>query len=75
MSCVTEARFSVTYLTLEIAIGCSAGSIVSRDLRDEELTNGRAALVFSLQTYLAETPEQSRKSGTPGYLSVGMAGA
>lgn len=34
---------------------------------------GWASLVFSLQTWLAETPEQTRKAGTPGYLSVGMA--
>lgn len=33
----------------------------------------RASFVFSLQTWLAESPEQSQKSGTPGYLSVGMA--
>lgn len=33
----------------------------------------RASLVFSLQTWLAETPEQTRSAGTPGYLSVGMA--
>lgn len=33
----------------------------------------RASLVFSLQTWLAETPEQARKGGTPGYISVGMA--
>ena len=29
--------------------------------------------MFSLQTWLAETPEQARKGGTPGYISVGMA--
>lgn len=33
----------------------------------------RASFVFSLQTWLAETPEQARKGGTPGYISVGMA--
>ncbi|MCJ1469299.1 hypothetical protein MMC07_007932, partial [Pseudocyphellaria aurata] len=34
---------------------------------------GWASLVFSLQTWLAETPEQTRKAGTPGFLGVGMA--
>lgn len=34
----------------------------------------RASLVFSLQNWLAETPEQSRKVGTPAYVGVGMAG-
>ena len=34
----------------------------------------RASLVFAIQTWLAETPEQTRTSGTPSYLSVGMAG-
>ncbi|MCJ1332994.1 Eukaryotic translation initiation factor eIF-1 [Thelotrema lepadinum] len=33
---------------------------------------GWAALVFALQNWLAETPDQSQSSGTPGYLSVGM---
>lgn len=30
--------------------------------------------MFSLQNWLAETPEQSRKAGTPAYVGVGMAG-
>ena len=34
----------------------------------------RASLVFSLQNWLAETPEQNRKAGTPAYVGVGMAG-
>ncbi|KAG7008865.1 urea transporter [Physcia stellaris] len=34
---------------------------------------GWASLVFAIQTWLAETPEQNRTSGTPSYLSVGMA--
>lgn len=34
---------------------------------------GWASFVFALQTWLAGSPEQSRKSSTPGYLSVGMA--
>lgn len=33
---------------------------------------GWAAVVFSLQNWLGETPEQARKAGTPAYLSVGM---
>ncbi|KAL8826788.1 MAG: hypothetical protein Q9191_003587 [Dirinaria sp. TL-2023a] len=33
---------------------------------------GWASLVFAIQTWLAETPEQTRKAGTPSYLSVGM---
>lgn len=32
----------------------------------------RAAVVFSLQNWLAETPEQRRKATTPGYFGVGM---
>ena len=39
----------------------------------EKVTH-RASLVFAIQTWLAETPEQNRTSGTPSYLSVGMAG-
>lgn len=34
----------------------------------------RVSLVFSLQNWLAETPEQNRKAGTPAYVGVGMAG-
>lgn len=34
----------------------------------------RTSLVFSLQTYLAETPEQKKNSTGPGYLSVFMSG-
>ena len=33
---------------------------------------GRASVVFALQTWLAETPEQRRTTSTPGYFSVGM---
>lgn len=33
---------------------------------------GWAAVVFSIQNWLGETPEQAKKAGTPGYLSVGM---
>ena len=33
----------------------------------------RASVVFSLQTWLAETPEQKKVASTPGYFSVGMA--
>ncbi|KAL8792611.1 MAG: hypothetical protein Q9195_004834 [Heterodermia aff. obscurata] len=36
-------------------------------------TKNKASLVFAIQTWLAETPEQTRTSGTPSYLSVGMA--
>ena len=34
----------------------------------------RASLVFAVQTWLAETPDQAKKAGTPSYLSVGMSG-
>ncbi|OCK83152.1 hypothetical protein K432DRAFT_379783 [Lepidopterella palustris CBS 459.81] len=34
---------------------------------------GWTAVVFALQSWLAETPEQKRTSTTPGYFSVGMA--
>ena len=43
------------------------------DRQVSQLTTLRASLTFSLQTWLAETPEQTRKASTPGYLSVGMA--
>lgn len=36
--------------------------------------DNRTSLVFSLQTWLAETPEQKRDASTPGYLSVLMSG-
>ena len=34
----------------------------------------RASLVFAVQTWLAETPDQAKKAGTPSYLSVSMSG-
>lgn len=34
---------------------------------------GWTAVVFALQSWLAETPEQKRTATTPGYFSVGMA--
>jgi hypothetical protein len=37
------------------------------------LTAQRVAVVFSLQSWLAETPEQAKTATTPGYFSVGMA--
>ncbi|KAF2090444.1 hypothetical protein K490DRAFT_63323 [Saccharata proteae CBS 121410] len=33
---------------------------------------GWTAVVFALQAWLAETPEQKKTSTTPGYFSVGM---
>ena len=33
----------------------------------------RASFVFAVQTWLAQTPEQAKKAGTPGYLSAAMA--
>lgn len=38
------------------------------------LISFRASLVFATQTWLAETPEQAGKAGTPSYLSIGMSG-
>jgi hypothetical protein len=32
----------------------------------------RVSVVFALQTWLAETPEQKRNTGTPSYFAVGM---
>ncbi len=29
--------------------------------------------MFAVQTWLAQTPEQAKKSGTPGYMGAGMA--
>lgn len=37
------------------------------------LTSYRASFVFAVQTWLAQTPEQAKKSGTPSYMGVGMA--
>ena len=37
------------------------------------LTSYRASFVFAVQTWLAQTPEQAKKSGTPGYMGAGMA--
>ncbi|KAF2867174.1 hypothetical protein BDV95DRAFT_582717 [Massariosphaeria phaeospora] len=34
---------------------------------------GWVSVVFSLQSWLAETPEQKKTSTTPAYFSVGMA--
>lgn len=33
----------------------------------------RVSVVFSVQSWLAETPEQKKTSTTPAYFSVGMA--
>ena len=41
---------------------------------DFVLMLSRASLVFAVQTWLAETPDQAKKAGTPSYLSVGMSG-
>jgi len=38
------------------------------------LISVRASLVFATQTWLAETPEQAKKAGTPSYLGIGMSG-
>ncbi|KAL2353826.1 hypothetical protein BJ546DRAFT_113646 [Cryomyces antarcticus] len=34
---------------------------------------GWTAVVFALQTWLAETPEQKKKASSPAYFGVGMA--
>lgn len=34
--------------------------------------SSRSAVVFALQNWLAETPEQKQNATTPSYLSVGM---
>ena len=39
----------------------------------QSLTDYRASFVFAVQTWLAQTPEQAHKSGTPGYMGAGMA--
>ena len=39
----------------------------------DRLTMSRASFVFAVQTWLAQTPEQAKKAGTPGYLSAAMA--
>ena len=35
--------------------------------------NVRASFVFAVQTWLAQTPDQAKKAGTPGYVAAGMA--
>lgn len=42
-------------------------------LLSNDFVQNRASVVFSLQTWLAETPEQKKIASTPGYFSVGMA--
>lgn len=47
------------------------------DAGDAELTCGgfyRAAVVFSIQTWLGESEDTRKNSSTPGYLNVGLAG-
>jgi hypothetical protein len=38
------------------------------------LTRCRVAVVFAIQAWLAETPEQKKTSSTPAYFQVGMSG-
>jgi hypothetical protein len=38
------------------------------------LTRYRVAVVFALQSWLAETPEQKKTTSTPAYFQVGMSG-
>ena len=38
-----------------------------------EAKDVRTAVVIALQSWLTETPEQTKKKSTPGYFSVGMA--
>jgi len=38
------------------------------------LTSCRVAVVFAIQSWLAESPEQKRTSTTPAYFQVGMSG-
>jgi hypothetical protein len=38
------------------------------------LTRHRVAVVFALQSWLAETPEQKKSASTPAYVQVGMSG-
>lgn len=42
--------------------------------RHDLLIRCRVSVVFSVQSWLAETPEQKKTSTTPAYFSVGMAG-
>ncbi len=37
------------------------------------LIHSRVSVVYSVQSWLAETPEQKKTSTTPAYFSVGMA--
>jgi hypothetical protein len=38
------------------------------------LISCRVAVVFAIQSWLAESPEQKRTSTTPAYFQVGMSG-
>jgi hypothetical protein len=38
------------------------------------LTSCRVAVVFAIQSWLAESPEQAKSSATPAYFQVGMSG-
>lgn len=38
------------------------------------LTCCRVAVVFAIQSWLAETPEQAKTASTPAYFQVGMSG-
>lgn len=42
-------------------------------LSDRLLIRCRVSVVFSVQSWLAETPEQKKTTTTPAYFSVGMA--
>ena len=48
----------------------SSFHLVSRPV----LISYRVAVVFAIQSWLAESPEQKRTSTTPAYFQVGMAG-
>jgi hypothetical protein len=43
-------------------------------VRRSTLTRCRVAVVFAIQAWLAETPEQKKTSSTPAYFQVGMSG-
>jgi hypothetical protein len=40
--------------------------------QSQRLTKSRVAVVFAIQSWLAETSEQRKTAATPAYFSVGM---
>ncbi|MCJ1370126.1 Eukaryotic translation initiation factor eIF-1 [Loxospora ochrophaea] len=57
----------------DVAQGTIASTLPMAAMFTRNKMIGWASVMFALQTWLAETPEQKRTAATPGYFSVGMA--